>query len=97
MMKSAKFQCKVICILSYTKMTKSDEFYSFEMSTIHYAQIYSLRPNLINLAVFFAKTPHLFLFFERTPLVAKSTGHQPHDPVVTFPYPRPLPPSPLRQ
>jgi hypothetical protein len=33
-------QCKIICILSYTKITKSDKLYSFEIWTIHYCQIH---------------------------------------------------------
>jgi hypothetical protein len=32
----AKSQCKPICIIGYTKLTKSDKISSLEMCTIHY-------------------------------------------------------------
>jgi hypothetical protein len=40
MYKCAKSQCEILSIVDYTKMTKSDRFYSFEMCIIHYSQIH---------------------------------------------------------
>jgi hypothetical protein len=39
--KRAKSQCKILCVIDYTKMTKSNRFYSFQMCTIHYYQIHT--------------------------------------------------------
>jgi 50S ribosomal subunit-associated GTPase HflX len=38
--KRAKSQYKILCILGYTEMTKSNKFRSSEICTIHYIQIY---------------------------------------------------------
>jgi hypothetical protein len=39
--KSAKSQCKILCVLGYTNMKNSDKNYSFEMCIIHYTQIHT--------------------------------------------------------
>jgi hypothetical protein len=39
--KRAKSQCEIICIVDYTKITKSDRFYNFEIWTIHYSPIHT--------------------------------------------------------